>query len=182
MTRLRAVATLHTQRFTLRPLRRSDAAALLPTLSDPVQCRYLTHAAFASEEELWRWLADPHWPGRSWIAEDATCTVAGRFVAIPGHEKGVEEIGYIVCADRQREGVARECAAALVEHLIEGGARKITADVDVENPASIRLIERLGFTREGTFREHEATHEGLRDLHRYGLIAHEWSPPAQSDT
>ncbi|MEM6494075.1 MAG: GNAT family protein, partial [Pseudomonadota bacterium] len=165
--------TLITQRFTLRALRRSDAAALLPTLSDPEHCRYLSRPAFASEEELWGWLADPAWPGRTWIAVDEAGAVAGRFVAIPREpanpSDGVSEIGYITCAQRQREGVANECTAALITHLFarpvsQGGARKLTAEVDTRNAPSIALLERLGFTREATLREHDATHLGLCDV------------------
>ncbi len=166
------VPTLHTKRFTLRPLRREDAAALLPTLSDEAQCLYLTRPAFASEEELWGWLADPTWNGRTWIAEDAEGRVAARFVAVPAHEEGVEEIGYITCMDRQGEGIARECTAALVRHMFEiDGLRKLTAEVDCANTPSIRLLERLGFTREALLREHETTHAGLRDVAIYGLLA-----------
>ncbi|MEM7666162.1 MAG: GNAT family protein [Pseudomonadota bacterium] len=169
------VPTLKTERFTLRPLRRSDAAALLPSLSDPAQCLYLTRPAFKSEDELWSWLADPDWNGRTWIAEDAGGCVAGRFVAHPAHEGGVEEVGYIVCADRQGEGVARECTSALVAHLFASGTRKLVAEVDTRNAASIRLLERLGFTREGHFREHETTHAGMCDVYWYGLLSREFA-------
>ena len=166
------VPTLHTDRFTLRPLQREDAAALLPTLGDADQCLYLSRPAFSSEEELWGWLADPDWNGRTWIAEDAQGQVAGRFVAIPAHEDGVEEIGYITCAHTQGEGVARECTAALVRQLIEvEGKRKLLAEVDMRNTPSIRLLQRLGFTREALFREHETTHSGLCDVAVYGLLA-----------
>ncbi|MBY6128471.1 GNAT family N-acetyltransferase [Qipengyuania aquimaris] len=170
------VPTLKTDRFTLRPLRREDAAALFPTLGDETQCRYLTRPAFESEEELWGWLAEPDWNGRTWIAEDGEGEVAARFVSVPGHEDGVEEIGYITCAHRQGEGVARECTRALVAHLFTAdGLRKLTAEVDADNTASIRLLERLGFAREAFFREHETTHIGLRDVMMYGLLASEWS-------
>ncbi|QUL38365.1 GNAT family N-acetyltransferase [Erythrobacter sp. JK5] len=169
------VPTLGTARFTLRPLRRSDAAALFPTLSDPAQCLFLTRPAFESEAELWAWLAEPGWPGLTWIAEDAR-GVAARLVAVPGHEDGVVEIGYITCAHRQREGVARECVAALIEHLIGDGARKLTAEVDCENTASVALLERLGFTREAHLRQHETTHAGLRDVYWYGLLASDRRP------
>ena len=152
-------------------MRREDAAALLPTLSNEAQCLYLTRPAFASEEELWGWLADPDWNGRTWIAEDAGGRVAGRFVAYPAHEEGVEEVGYITCMDRQGEGVARECTAALVRHLFESGTRKIIAEVDMRNRPSITLLERLGFTREALFREHETSHAGLCDVAVYGLLA-----------
>ncbi|MBV7266700.1 GNAT family N-acetyltransferase [Erythrobacter ani] len=181
------VPVLTTDRFTMRPLRRGDAGALLPTLSDPEQCLYLTREAFADEEELWSWLSDPEWPGRTWIAEDAGGAVAGRFVASPAHESGFVEIGYIVCRDRQGEGIARECTAALVAHLFalptnEGGARKLTAEVDTRNRPSIRLLDDLGFTREAHFREHETSHIGLCDVYWYGLLRSERdkaAPPAR---
>ncbi len=172
------VPTLATDRFTLRPLQRGDEAALFPTLSDPGHCRYLSHPPFASPEELWGWLAEPDWPGRSWIAVDASGphegSVAGRFVAIPGHEKGVEELGYIVCSHRHRQGIARECTRALIEHLWQEGARKLTAEVDTRNAPSVHLLESFGFTREATFREHETSHIGLCDVHWYGLLRREW--------
>ena len=167
------VPVLATDRFTLRPLRREDAGALLPTLSDEAQCRYLTRPAFADEDELWNWLAEPGWPGRTWIAEDANGAVAGRFVAVPTHDPAIEEIGYITCADRQGEGVARECTAALVAQLFAEGKRKVTAEVDPRNAGSVALLEALGFTREGHLRAHEITHAGLCDAYLYGLLAGE---------
>lgn len=173
------VAEFRTERFTLRPLQRSDAAALFPTLSDPEQCRYLSRDAFASEEELWGWLTEPSWPGRTWIAEDAGGAVAGRFVAYPGEHEGIEEIGYITCADRQGQGIASECAAALITHLFSGAnpdlpPRKLIADVDARNLASVKVLEKLGFTREAHFRQHEMTHAGLCDVYWYGLLREEW--------
>ena len=178
-----AVPTLITPRFTLRPLRRSDAAALFPTLSDAEQCRYLSREAFASEEELWGWLADPDWPGLSWIAQDAQDAVVARLVAVPADgtspvHGAVFEIGYITVMHRQGEGIAREGMSALIDHLFsadhEPRVRKLTAEVDVRNAPSIALLETLGFTREATLREADATHIGLCDVHWYGLLAREW--------
>lgn len=172
---MREITPLKTSRFTMRALERGDAAALLPTLSDDAQCLYLTRPAFASEEELWGWLADPDWNGRTWIAEDASGEVAARLVAVPGHEAGVEEVGYITCLDRQGEGVATQCTRALITHLFErDGLRKITAEVDPRNAPSVKLLQRLGFTREAHFREHETTHAGVCDVYVYGLLKSEW--------
>lgn len=173
---MREVTTLQTGRFTLRPLQRSDAAALFPTLSDPDQCLYLTRPAFESEDELWSWLADPNWHGRTWIAEDRSGTVAARVTAHTAHQDDVDEIGYIVCSDLQGQGVASECTRALVTHLFANGARKLIAEVDTRNTASVRLLEKLGFTREGLFREHEATHSGMCDVYWYGLLRNDAAP------
>ena len=107
---------LKTARFTMRPLERGDEAALFPTLGDPEQCRFLTRPAFTSEEELWAWLTEPGWPGRTWIAVDRegprAGEVAGRFVAMPGHGSvnpqspraygPVFEIGYITARNSIR--------------------------------------------------------------------------------
>ena len=172
------VPALRTPRFTLRSLRREDAAALLPTLGDPGQCLYLTRPAFTSEAELWDWLAAPDWPGLTWIAEDAAGQVAGRFVAYPAQQEQVFEIGYITCATHQRQGVARECTGALIAHLTATAARKLIAEVDTRNAASVALLEALGFTREAHLREHEFTHAGLCDVYLYGLLAPEASRSA----
>lgn len=172
---MRDVPTLTTARFTLRPLQRGDEQALFPTLSDAEQCRYLTRPAFASPGELWGWLADPDWNGRTWIAVDESGEVAARFVAVPTHDDGIEEIGYITCAGRQGTGIARECTSALIAHLFAEGKRKVTAEVDPRNTASVRLLERLGFTREAHLREHETTHIGVCDLYIYGLLASEFA-------
>ena len=172
---MRDVQTIETRRFTLRPLKPSDTAALLPTLSDEDQCRYLTRPAFQNEEELWGWLSDPDWNGRTWIAEDDKGDVAARFVSVPAHEEGVEEVGYITAIHRLREGVAGECMRALIRHLFNhDGMRKLTAEVDTRNTASVALLEALGFTREAHLREHETTHSGLCDVYWYGLLKSEW--------
>ena len=168
---------LKTQRFTLRPLQPSDAAALFPTMADNEVSLYLTRPAFESEAELWDWLAAPDWPGLTWIAEDASGAVAARFVAVPAHAPDVFEVGYITALAQQGQGVASECMEALIAHLWEGDAatgrapaRKLTAEVDTRNTPSIRLLEKLGFTREAHLREHEMTHAGMCDVYWYGLL------------
>lgn len=166
----------------MRPLQRADAVAFLPTLSDEEQCLYLSREKFASEEELWGWLADTTWPGLTWIATETNGARAGqalaRLVAVPRVPQDpagpVFEIGYITVMDRQGEGIAKECARALIAHLFKEGARKLTAEVDTRNTASVNLLETLGFTREAHYREHDSTHIGLCDIYWYGLLAREW--------
>lgn len=164
------VIPFETARFTMRGLRRSDAADLFPTLGDEAHCLHLTRPAFASEEALWDWLAEPGWNGLTWIAEDSDGEVAGRFVAVPQEEPGVHEIGYITCAHRQRDGVARECTAALIDHLFgEYGAQAITAEIDADNEPSVRLAQALGFRREALHLAYEETHKGMCDVAFYRL-------------
>ncbi|NPD17535.1 GNAT family N-acetyltransferase [Xinfangfangia sp. D13-10-4-6] len=102
--------TFNTTRFTMRALTRSDAVALYGTFSDEAQCRYMSQPHFSSLDGLADWLTDSGWPGRTWVAIDkADGSLAGRYVAFPGRDEGVLELGYITVADRQGHGVATEC-------------------------------------------------------------------------
>lgn len=52
--------------------------------------------------------------------------------------------------------------------------RKLNAEVLANNVRSIRLHERLGFQREGVFREGLLTGSGPVDVIRYGILEREW--------
>ena len=166
---------LETTRFTLRPIERSDAAALFPTLSDEDQCRYLLQGAFPTLAALEAWLFDPDWNGRTWVAVDRkTRDVAARLVAVPVADE-VAEIGYITVSQYQGQGVAGECAAALVTHLFDAEKlHRITAGADPRNTASNAILQRLGFIREAHLRKSIKTHIGWCDEYLWGLLRSDW--------
>lgn len=57
-------------------------------------------------------------------------------------------IGYDIFAEHWRNGYAKEACAAVLACLKHNfGSRVVRAVVDIENTASIRLLESLGFTR-----------------------------------
>jgi RimJ/RimL family protein N-acetyltransferase len=51
---------------------------------------------------------------------------------------------------------------------------RLEADVDPNNAASIRSLERLGFQREGYLRERWHVGGGIQDAIFFGLLKHEW--------
>jgi ribosomal-protein-alanine N-acetyltransferase len=66
-------------------------------------------------------------------------------------ERGRVEIGYGLSASFRRQGYAGEAVAALVEWLgTQPGVRAVTAEVEIGNDASRRLLERQGFVVEDT--------------------------------
>ena len=168
--------TIDADRYSLRKLMRCDASALFSTLSNETQCLYWSHPAFEREDDLADWLTDPDWNGRSWVGVDKSDGgIVGRFVVVPAHEQGISELGYMTVAQRQGQGVARTCMRALISYLFGREAhRRLYAEIDADNIASIALIEGLGFTREGRLREHEMTHKGICDMLIYGLLKREW--------
>ena len=169
--------SIEAEKYLLRKLEPDDSSALFGTFSSKKECRFLSRPHFDSEAELRFWLTDPEWNGRSWVAIDKSDdTIVGRFVAVPTSDNHVTELGYITVSDRQGEGIARACTAALITHLFEReNNRRVFTEIDTKNLASIALAERLGFTREACLREHELTHNGLCDILIFGLLRREWS-------
>jgi len=85
------------------------------------------------------------------------------------------EIGYSIRRDRWRLGLGSEAVAALIGFGFERlGLRRIEADSDPRNSASIRLLEKLGFVREGYMRERWEIDGEIQDAVCFGLLRREW--------
>jgi RimJ/RimL family protein N-acetyltransferase len=165
---------LSTPRFTLRPVQQGDETALFPGFSDPATMHYWSRGPFADVDTFRDWLLDREWGGRTWVAVDGAGDVVARLVASEQRRR-VAEIGYLVLPVHARQGIARECVAALVTHLFRGeNYRRIFADTDPRNLASNRLLEALGFTREAHLRSAMETHIGWCDTLLWGLLDDEW--------
>ncbi len=81
------------------------------------------------------------------------------------------EIGYKFAADCHHQGYAAEALQKGIEVMFqELGLHRINARVMPENADSIRLLERLGFAREGLERESILLHGRWVDHYRYGLL------------
>jgi RimJ/RimL family protein N-acetyltransferase len=67
-------------------------------------------------------------------------------------ERAIVEIGYWVLPHARRRGIATQIARLLAEHAFALGVERVAAYVNVDNPASERVLERAGYTREGVVR------------------------------
>lgn len=83
-------------------------------------------------------------------------------------------IGYRLAQNVTGRGYATEAVAFLLERLrTDYKMHRIEADIMKENSASLRLIERLGFTREGTARSSHKINGVWTDHLRYACILEE---------
>ncbi len=84
------------------------------------------------------------------------------------------EIGYWISRAYQGQGIASEAVKLLLTYGFETlNLERIYAHVDIENAASIRVLEKCGFTREGVLRK-AAKHRGhFIDRCVYALIRSE---------
>lgn len=80
------------------------------------------------------------------------------------------ELGYWLFAEGRGRGIATRVARALALHAFQAGLLRVEAVVRPENTASIRVLERARFTREGLLRS-LLRHEGGRaDAFLYSLL------------
>lgn len=85
------------------------------------------------------------------------------------------ELGYWIAPAHQGEGYGTEAVELLVDYGFEQRAfYRIEARVTECNEPSRRLVESLGFAREGTLRERSFVDGEYRDTHWYGVLRDEW--------
>lgn len=94
-------------------------------------------------------------------------------IALSGVQSG--KLGYATAAQEWGRGYATDAARALVTYAFEElGLHRVTAAIGPDNSASISVVQRLGFVREGVLREHVYTNGAWRDSVLFSVLAHEW--------
>ncbi|MDQ6639892.1 MAG: GNAT family N-acetyltransferase [Pseudomonadota bacterium] len=87
------------------------------------------------------------------------------------------ELGYVLGRSHWGRGLMHEALVALIGCAFESmGLRRLEAEVDPRNRSSARLLERLGFTKEGLLRQRWVAKGEVKDVEMYGLLRDEWPP------
>lgn len=85
------------------------------------------------------------------------------------------EVGYALGREYWGQGYMQEALQALLSYCFETlSLRRLEADVDPRNKASIQTLERLGFQHEGYLRERWEVAGEIQDALFYGLLRREW--------
>jgi ribosomal-protein-alanine N-acetyltransferase len=88
-------------------------------------------------------------------------------------------MGYCLDAAAWGHGYATEAGCALLQWGFDTlDLNRVQAQTDTRNAASARVLEKLGFVREGTLREDCVVDGEVSDSWVYGLIRRQWRPPA----
>ncbi|MGA5508888.1 GNAT family N-acetyltransferase [Streptomyces umbrinus] len=95
-------------------------------------------------------------------------------IGLSGVQAG--KLGYAIAAKEWGHGYATDAARALVTYVFkELGLHRVTAAIGPDNVGSIAVVRQLGFTREGTLRDHVFTNGAWRDSVLFSVLAAEWS-------
>ena len=88
------------------------------------------------------------------------------------------EIGYIIHHDHQGKGLMHEAVEKVIEYGFHAmKLHSIEANVDPANSASIKLLERNNFVREGYFKENLRYDGKYFDSAIYSLLNYNWRLP-----
>jgi RimJ/RimL family protein N-acetyltransferase len=178
-----AVLILCSERLRLRRFELSDAPALAAYRSDPEVARYQSFDAPFSLDAARAFIAglgcaDDASPGWfQWAIErlDEPGLIGDVGVNLLDDRRQAM-IGYTLAPSFQRQGYASETIARLLEHLFgERELRRVSAECDTRNASSVRLLERLGFRREGHLRGSTFEKGEWSDDYVYGMLAEEWT-------
>jgi RimJ/RimL family protein N-acetyltransferase len=170
-------------RVRLRAMRRGDVPALFALQSDPVGMRYWSYPPLTGIEQAQTQFDRNARAARKgdcipWTIASAdgdamigTCTL---FAIDTTHRRAM--LGYALARPHWGRGYAQEALRLALGHAFGAlGLHRVEADIDPRNVASTRLVERVGFAREGLLRERWFVGDDIQDSVLYGLLARDYA-------
>lgn len=150
---------MDTPRLRLRPVAAGDAPALLALWSQPAVARVLFPREPATLDRVERWVArSVAEPPRVFVVEPRAGGALLGYAGIqPLPESGEPELFYGLAQEAWGRGYATEAGRVVLAHARHAlGVDRVVAVVSPENPRSARVLEKLGFERDG-----QMAHAGL---------------------
>jgi RimJ/RimL family protein N-acetyltransferase len=174
--------TLETDRLRLRPVTEGDADALFAMHSSAHVLRYWDSPPWSDRARAERFIAmsrqlADEGTGARVILERRT---DGVFVGWCGLSRWNPDyrsaaLGYCLDDAAWGHGYATEAARALLQWAFDTlDLNRVQAETDTRNLASARVLEKLGFVREGTLREDCVVNGEVSDSWVFGLLRREW--------
>lgn len=170
---------IETDRIIIRRFTAADTEDLYDYLSKEAVVKYEPYPPYTremAEETAKNRAAD----GRFYAVALKEGKVIGNLY-LAGGEFDTWELGYVFHDDFWGQGYAYESTRALLNYsFARYAARRITAMCNPLNEASWKLLERLGFRREGEliknvcFFKDAAGNPIWQDTYEYGLLREEW--------
>ena len=175
-------ATLHTQRLILRPFEIADARDVQRLAGDQAIAATTLNIPHPYEDGMAeQWIAT-HQPqfeagelANFAIVLRATRELVGAIGLVINRRFDRAELGYWIGRPYWNQGFCTEAGRAVLRYgFTELHLNRIHAYHLSRNPASGRVMEKLGMTREGLLRQHAKKWGNYEDLVEYGLLRQDW--------
>jgi len=162
----------------LRPSRLSDVEGMFAMLSDPESMKYWSSTPVTKIDDALEVLrqdleSDAKGNSMCWaVTLKGQDEMIGKCILFqfnqPNHRA---EIGFILNRDYWRQGFMRQALEAVIDFAFTTlKLHRIEADVDPENAGSLGVLEKLGFQREGLFRDRWLLDNEWADSVMLGLV------------
>ncbi|QRN95031.1 GNAT family N-acetyltransferase [Archangium violaceum] len=174
---------LSTPRLLLREFEEDDWHATHPYESDPEVVRYQSHGVRTPEESrdyIRRVMAlSRETPRRVYdlavVLREDNRLIGRCGMHVNNPEMNEATVWYVLDRSRWGKGYIPEAVQALVDFGFgKLGLHRVWADCDPRNPASFRVMEKLGMRKEAHFRENVFIKGEWCDSLIYALLDHEW--------
>jgi RimJ/RimL family protein N-acetyltransferase len=174
---------LRTPRLVLRPFTFDDASAvhLLAGAAEVANTTlYIPHPYPPEAAEQWIVTHSIAWEdgmGATYAVTDAaTDTVTGALTLVIAPQHARAEIGYWIGVPFWNRGYCTEAARAVMDLAFRTlRLHRVQAHHLTRNPASGRVMQKLGMKLEGVHRGALRKNGRFEDLAVYGILADEWS-------
>ena len=147
--------TLHTHRLTIRPLTPTDWQAVYTYTANPTVMTYIPEGTFSEAQA--QAFVERHSSDQAEAAAvllSAEQRLIGQISFHLWFAPQTYEIGWVFNPDYYQHGYATEAARALLTYgFATLHLHRIIATCQPENPASYRVMEKLGMRREGHFQQ-----------------------------
>ena len=177
--------TFETDRLILRPVVPADAPAVFLYASNPAVTRFTLFETHQTIDDS-RWFTNDYVRSRYANREpdpfgivfksDPLKTVIGAMGAHWASQPNlIMEFGYSLAEPYWGRGLVAEAAAPVIRYVFEDYAvERLQAQVFVGNDPSERVLQKLGFVREGVLRSLVLRRGRWWDIVMYSLLRAEW--------
>ena len=112
----------------------------------------------------------------NWCIEFEGLPIGGIDLIMRSEKSLRAELGYCLATKYSGRGIVTEAACAVLTFAFEDiGLHKICAKHDIENPASGRIMQKLGMRQEGYMKLDAQRLDGTySDMILYGILRDEW--------
>lgn len=173
---------VETQRLTLRPFELSDAKTvqeLAGDLSVSDTTLNIPHPYKDGMAEEWISTHKPRFESGEEIVYAIVLKSSNALIGAIGltidKRFNRSELGYWIGKNFWHKGYCTEASKALIEHaFIHFNFHKIIATHITRNPASGRVMQKIGMKLEGTLKEHVIKWDRYEDINTYGILKSAW--------
>lgn len=109
------------------------------------------------------------------VVEHSTQQLAGAIGLTMNQLHGRAELGYWIGVPYWNRGYATEAVRLVLQFGFEElRLHRIHAQHFTSNPASARVLQKVGMRHEGCLREHVQRWDAFEDAEQYGILSSEW--------